>query len=402
MSCCIIYNILYNIKEEGSERMTTVQKGIRVRLYPTEEQEVLINKTIGCCRFVHNQTLADCKQSYEQTQHFPSGKERSANLVPLKEEYEFLKEVSAVALQQSLRDLDSALNNFFKNRSHFGFPQFKSKHKTKQSYRTPYGNGIARIIDNKHIRLPKLEKIRTKKFLVPDEYRLFNITVERTNTNKYYASICIETEIQPLPKTDKQVGFDLGLIDLLIGSDGTRFERPKYAYAFKDKLAEEQRKLSKMRTKLERKNANLDECKNYQKQKHKVAKLHEHIANSAKDFNHKLSRKLVEEYDLLAFEDLNVRGLIRNHKLAYSISDVRWSQLVEFIQYKCQWYGKEFQQVDRFYASSKICSCCGTVHKDIVNSLSVREWVCPDCGTHHDRDVNAAKNILNQALSVGV
>ena len=382
--------------------MSTVQKGIRVRLYPTEEQEVLINKTLGCCRFVHNQTLADCKQSYEQTQHFPSKNDRVTNLVPLKEEYEFLKEVSAVALQQSIRDLDSALNNFFKNRNHFGFPRFKSKHNQKQSYRTPYSNNKDGVLDNKHIKLPKLGKVRTKKFLVPNEYKLCNITVEKTNSNRYYASICIETEVQQLPKTGKQVGFDLGLIDLLIGSDGVRYERPKFAYAFKDKLAQEQRKLSKMRTKLERVNANLDECKNYQKQKRKVAKLHEHIANCAKDFNHKLSRKLVEEYDLLAFEDLNVEGIKKNHRLAYSVSDVRWSQLLSFIQYKCQWYGKEFIQVDRFYASSKICSCCGTYHKDIVNSLSVREWICPDCGTHHDRDINAAKNILIKALSVGI
>ena len=237
---------------------------------------------------------------------------------------------------------------------------------------------------------------------MPEMYKIFNITVERTNTGKYYASICIETEVQPLPKTGRQVGFDLGLKDLLIGSDGTRFARPKFGYANKDKLANEQRKLSKMRNKLERVNANLDECKNYQKQKRKVAKLHEHISNCAKDFNHKLSRKLVEEYDLIAMEDLNVSGLLQNHYLAYSIADVRWSQLVNFIQYKCLWYGKEFRQVDRFYASSKICSECGAYHKDIVNSLSVREWTCPDCGAHHDRDVNAAKNILIQALSVGV
>ena len=237
---------------------------------------------------------------------------------------------------------------------------------------------------------------------MPEVYKIFNITVERTNTGKYYASICIETEVQSLPETGRQVGFDLGLIDLLIGSDGTRYERPEFDYLNKDKLAKEQRKLSKMRTKLERANANLDECKNYQKQKHKVAKIHEHIANCAKDFNHKLSRKLVEEYDLLAFENLNVEGMKKNHSLAYSISDVRWSQLLNFIKYKCLWYGKEFKQVDRFYASSKICSCCGTYHKDIVNSLSVREWVCPDCGIRHDRDVNAAKNILNQALNVGV
>ena len=280
--------------------MTIIQKSIRVRLYPTEEQEGLINKTIGCCRFVSNQTLADCKQSYEQTQHFPSKNERITNLVPLKEEFEFLKEVSAVALQQSLRDLDSALNNFFKNRSHFGFPKFKSKHKDKQTYRTPYNNGVADVLDNKHIKLPKLGKVRTKRFDMPEVYKIFNVTVEKTPTGKYYASICIETEVPPLPKTGKQVGFDLGLKDLLIGSDGTRYERPKFAYAFKDKLAKEERKLSKMRTRLEMVNANLDECRNYQKQKHKVAKLHEHVANRAKDFNHKLSRKLVEEYDFIA------------------------------------------------------------------------------------------------------
>ena len=382
--------------------MTIVHKGIKVRLYPTEEQEVLINKTIGCCRFVHNKTLENCKQSYEQTQHFPSGKERSANLVPLKDEYEFLKEVDSTALQQGIRDLNSALDNFFKNRSHFGFPKFKSKHDLKQSYRTPYNGGNADVVDNKHLKLPKIGKVKTKRFDMPEVYKILNITVERTNTGKYYASICIETEVQPLPKTGKQVGFDLGLIDLLIGSDGARYARPKFAYANKDKLAEEQRKLSKMRTKLERVNANLDECKNYQKQKRKVAKLHEHIVNCAKDFNHKLSRKLVEEYDLLAFEDLNVEGMKKNHSLAYSISDVRWSQFLNFIQYKCQWYGKDFRQIDRFYASSKICSECGTYHKDIVNSLSVREWICPDCGTRHDRDVNAAKNILIKALSVGV
>lgn len=382
--------------------MAVVHKGIRVRLYPTEEQMILINKTIGCVRLVYNQTLADCKQLYEQTQHFPSKKKRSANIVKMKEEWSFLKDVDSCALQRSVRDLDSALNNFFKNRNHFGFPKFKSKHNQKQSYKTSYSDSNAKVLDNKHIKLPKLGRIKTKRFNMPEVYKIFNITVERTNTGKYYASVNIETEVQPIPKTGKQVGFDLGLIDLLIGSDGTRYERPKFDYVNKDKLAEEQRKLSKMRTKLERVNANLDECKNYQKQKRKVAKLHEHISNCAKDFNHKLGRKLVEEHDLIAMEDLNVSGLLQNHYLAYSIADVRWSQLLGFIQYKCQWYGKKFTQVDRFYASSKTCSCCGTYHKDIVNSLSVREWICPDCGTHHDRDVNAAKNILIQALSAGV
>jgi putative transposase len=382
--------------------MTTVQKGIRVRLYPTEEQEVLINKTIGCCRFVHNQTLSDCKQSYEQTQHFPSKNERITNLVPLKEENEFLKEVDSTALQQSVRDLNSGLDNFFKNKNHFGFPKFKSKRNRKQSYRTPGGVRNAYILDNKHLKLPKLGRVKTKRLDMPEVYKILNITVERTNTGKYYASICIETEVQPLPKTGKQVGFDLGLKDLLIGSDGVRYKRPKFDYINKEKLAKEQRRLSKMRTKLERAKLDLNECRNYQKQKRKVAKLHEHIANCAKDFNHKLSRKLAEEYDFLAFEDLNVEGMKKNNRLAYAISDVRWSQLLSLIQYKCLWYGKNFIQVDRFYPSSKTCSECGAYHKDIVNSLSIREWICPDCGARHDRDVNAAKNILIQALSVGV
>lgn len=228
-----------------------VYKGIRVRLYPTEEQEVLIDKTFGCCRFVHNQTLSDCKQSYEQTQRFPSKNERSANLVPLKEENEFLKEVDARALQQSVRDLNSAFDNFYKNRNYFNFPKFKSKHNLKQSYRTTCSGGGADVLDNKHLKLPKLGKVKAKRFDMPSVYRILSITVEKTATGKYYASICIKTEVQPLPKTGKQVGFDLGLKDLLIGSDGTRYTRPKYVYAFKDKLAEEQKKLSKMRTKLE-------------------------------------------------------------------------------------------------------------------------------------------------------
>lgn len=380
--------------------MAAIYKGIRVRLYPTGEQKILIDKTFGCVRFVYNQTLENCKRLYEQSKRFPSKNERMKNLVPLKEKYEFLKDVDAKALQQSVRNFNFALDKFFKNRNYFGFPKFTSKRNQKQSYRTPHDRGRADVLDNKHIKLPKLGKVETKRFNMPEVYRIFNITVEKTSTNKYYASICIETEVQPLPKTGKQVGFDLGFVDLLVGSDGTRFERPKFNYHNKDKLAKEQRKLSKMRAKLERAKLNLDECKNYQKQKHKVAKLYEHIANSAKDFNHKLSRKLVEEYDLIAMEDLNIEGMRKNHNLAYSISDVRWSQLLNFIQYKCNWYGKEFKQVDRFYASSKICSCCGAYHKDIVNSLSVREWVCPDCGAHHDRDVNAARNILIQALSV--
>lgn len=262
--------------------MTIVKKGAKVRLYPTKEQKILIDKTIGCCRFVYNQALEDCKQLYEQSKRFHSKNERIKNLVALKEKHEFLKEVDACALQRSIKDFNRALDNFFRNRNHFDFPKFKSKHLSKQSYQTPGKRSNVGIIDNKHVKLPKLGRVKTKRFDMPQAYKIFNITVEKTRTNKYYVSICIETDVQPLPKTGKQVGFDLGLIDLLIGSDGARFERPKFNYINKDKLAKEQRKLSKMRTKLERAKLNLDECKNYQKQKRKVAKIHEHMANCAK------------------------------------------------------------------------------------------------------------------------
>lgn len=177
--------------------MAVVHKSIRVKLYPTEEQKILIDKTIGCVRFVYNQTLADCKQLYEQSKRFPTKSERSKNLVPLKEKHEFLKEADSRALQQSVRDFNSALDNFFKNRNHFGFPKFKTKRRSKQSYKTQYsgGWGGADVLDNQHIKLPKLGRVETKHFNMPKEYKLFNIAVEKTRTNKYYASICIETEV---------------------------------------------------------------------------------------------------------------------------------------------------------------------------------------------------------------
>ena len=377
-----------------------VTKGIEVRIYPNAEQKLLINKTIGCYRFIYNQTLAESNQAYKDTEHFTNVKDRTLRLVSLKEEFPWLKEVDASALQQAVRDFNKAMNNHFKNPKHFGFPKFKAKKFSKQSYRTPYNGGKTNILDKQHIKLPKVGLVATKPISLPKDYKLFSITIVKTKTNKYYAKLCVETEVSDLPKTRKQSGFDLGLTDLLISSDGSKIKPPKFARNSSKELAKAQRKLSKMRIKLEKADIELSEAKNYQKQKRKVAKIYEHIANQRKDFNHKLSKQLVEEYDLLAFEDLNIKGMLKNHKLAYSISDVSWSQLLNFIQYKCLWYGKQFVQVPRFYASSKTCSVCGCYHADIVTDLSVRNWMCPDCGTYHDRDINAATNILNYALSV--
>lgn len=377
-----------------------VTKGIEVRIYPNAEQKFLINKTIGCYRFIYNQTLAESNQAYKDTGHFTNVKNRTLRLVSLKEEFPWLKEVDASALQQAIRDFNKAMNNHFKNPKHFGFPKFKAKKFSKQSYRTPYNGGKANICDKQHIKLPKVGLVATKLMSLPKDYKLLSITIVKTKTNKYYAKLCVETEVSDLPKTGKQSGFDLGLIDLLISSDGSKIKPPKFSKNSSEKLAKAQRKLSKMRIKLKKAGIDLSEAKNYQKQKRRVTKIHEHIANQRKDFNHKLSLQLVNEYDLLAFEDLNIKGMLKNHRLAYSISDVSWSQLINFIQYKCLWYGKQFIQIPRFYASSKTCSVCGCYHKEIVNSLAIRDWICPDCGTYHDRDINAAKNILNYALSV--
>lgn len=377
-----------------------VTKGIEVRIYPNTKQALLIDKTIGCYRFIYNQTLAEAQQAYKDTGYFTNVKNRTTRLVSLKQEFPWLREVDSAALQQSVRDFNKALDNHFKNPRHFGFPKFKTKHSSKQSYRTPYNDGNADIHDSQHIKVPKIGLIAAKKMNLLNKYRLLSITIKKTKTDKYFAELCIETEVSELPKTGKQGGFDLGLTDLLISSDGTKIQPPKYSRNNSSKLAKAQRKLSKMRTKLEKANVDLVDAKNYQKQKRKVAKIYEHIANQRKDFNHKLSWQLVNEYDLLAFEDLNIKGMMKNHNLAYSIADVSWSQLLNFIAYKSLWYGKQFIQVPRFYASSKVCSECGCYHSEIVNSPVIRKWICPDCGTHHNRDINAAKNILNYALSV--
>lgn len=377
-----------------------ITKGIKVRIYPNIEQKLLIDKTMGCYRFVYNQTLAESNQSYKDTGHFTNVKNRTLRLVSLKEEFPWLKEVDASALQQAIRDINKAMDNHFKNPKHFGFPKFKIKKFSKQSYRTPYNGGKANIHDKQHIKLPKVGLVATKPMKLPKNYKLLSITIIKTKTSKYYVSLCIETEVNELSKTNKQNGFDLGLTDLLICANGTKIKPPKFNRNSSKELVKAQRKLSKMRIKLEKANIELSEAKNYQKQKRKIAKIYEHITNQRKDFNHKLSWQLVNEYDLLAFEDLNIKNMLKNHKLAYSISDVSWSQLLNFIQYKCLWYGKQFIQVPRFYASSKTCSVCGCYHKEIVNSLAVRDWICPDCGTYHDRDINAATNILNYALSM--
>lgn len=273
---------------------------------------------------------------------------------------------------------------------------FKSK-KGKNSFRTPYNGGNARVEGN-GLKIPKLRKpISFRGSPLPKEYKLLSVTIELTKSGKWIASLCIETEVNELPKTGKQVGVDLGLTDLMILSDGTKIPAPKFGRKYQIKLAKEQRKLSKMRDRAKKEGRKPGS--NYRKQQKKVARLCEKIANCRKDYVNKITKWLVENYDLIALEDVNVKGLQKNHKLAYSIADASWSSLVSRILYKAMWYGKKVIQIGRFQPTGTVCSECGALHTDIVNSLKVREWICPDCNTWHDRDVNAAINILNYALA---
>ena len=362
-----------------------MQKGIKFRIYPNREQKNLINQTLGCCRLIYNKGLAMRNEAYK-TGNKISYSQTSAMLTDLKkqEEFAFLKVVDSIALQQSLRDLDRGFVNFFQKRA--AYPVFKSKHNHHQSYRTINQNKSIRIV-GRYIKLPKLGYVKIRQSM--EVGKINYVTVERTPTGKYFAVLNIEFEPQPRPNNGGRIGIDVGIKEFYSDSNGDVVSNPKYLERSMRKLVREQRRLSRKQK----------GSSNRKKQRVKVASVHEKITNQRNDFLQKQSTMLIRENQTVCIEDLHVKGMIRNHKLAQHIASASWSKFFEMLEYKAAWYGNEIIKIPTMYPSSQTCSCCG-YRNPLVKNLAVRTWECPECHAVHDRDTNASMNILKKGLQM--
>ena len=352
----------------------------KYRIYPNSEQKVFFAKCFGCVRFFYNKSLDDMNEIYKST-----GKFKNITPASYKEDYPFLKEVDSLALSNAQLNRNTAFKSFFSHKS--GFPKYKSK-RNDQSY-TTNNQGSVKISDNnRYISIPKCQRIRIKK------HRDFigtikSITVSMTTDNKYYISLLVEEDNKSLEPVNKMIGLDLGLKELIVDSNAKKYKNHKYLTKSQTKLAKEQRKLCKM----------VKGSHNRNKQRIKIAKIHKKIQNQRNDYLHKLSKSIVDENQIICIEDLKVKDMMNDSKLARNISDVSWSRLVSMLIYKANWYGRTIVKVSSDYPSSQLCHACG-YKNSITKDLNIRKWVCPECGTVHDRDINAARNILSKGIEI--
>ena len=364
-----------------------ILKAHKVRLYPNEEQQIFFAKSFGCTRFIWNRMLSDKIDHYNE--HKTELKNTPAQY---KKEFEWLKEVDSLALANVQQNLRAAYSKFFKG---LGFPKFKKKGQ-RDSYTTNNQKGTVAITDST-VKLPKIGHIIAK-FPSKVNGLIKSATISKTPSGKYYVSLLVETIATTLPKTHSNIGIDLGLTDFIVLSDGRKVANPTFLSKLQHKLAREQKILAKRRAVAKADQRKLSDSRNYQKQKVKVAKVYEKITNIRKDFLHKLLFNLIKNHDVIAIEDLNVKGMVKNRKLSKAISDSSWSTFTTMLNYKAEWYGKALIKVDRWYPSSKTCSGCGHLLTKAELPLQVRSWNCPSCLQSNDRDINASINILNEGL----
>ncbi len=369
------------------EEQTVTKRAYKFRCYPTDEQKQILARTFGCCRWVYNWALRLKTDAYRQEGKRLSSDDLSALLPTLKQQPEtaWLAEVSSVPLQQSLRHLNRAFVNFFEDRAKY--PRFKSK---KRDTQTATYTAAAFIWKDDGLTLAKMETplaIRWSRAL-PQGARPSRVTVTRDPAGRYFVSMLVEEAIKPLPVSPHKIGIDLGISSLVITSDGEKVDNPKYFAKDEKKLARAQRRHAKKQ----------EASRNREKACHTVAKIHARIADRRRDYQQKLSTRLIRENQVICVESLSVKNMMQHPTLAKSIADVGWGEFLRQLAYKAQWYGRTVINIDRWYPSSKTCSVCGHVLDSL--DLDEREWICPHCGAHHDRDINAAKNVLAEGLAL--